>query len=127
MPAINLYPEMNEKIADFLLMCEDNGMCLYAGNYIKELERQLAEYREAEEKGKIVRLPIAPEKKVYSIEYCCGLDESNKMGMCYRGLCSECPDKKLYIHEATAEAACEIKELGKSVFFNIEDAEEVLK
>ena len=40
---INLYPEMNKQIADLLLMCEDNGMMLYAGAYIKELERQLAE------------------------------------------------------------------------------------
>ena len=42
---INLYPEMNKQIADLLLMCEDNGMMLYAGTYIKELERQLAEYQ----------------------------------------------------------------------------------
>jgi len=47
---INLYPEMNEKIADLLLMCEDNGMMLYAGTYIKELERQLAEYKETMQK-----------------------------------------------------------------------------
>ena len=127
MATINLYKEANEKIADFLLGCEDNGMLLYAGTYIKDLERQLAEYKELEEKGNIVRLPIDPEKKIYSIEYCCGLNKSNKMGMCYRGFCSECPDKKLYIHEATAEAACKIKELGKSVFFNSEAAEEVLK
>lgn len=40
---INLYPEMNKQIADLLLGCEDNGMMLYAGTYIKELERQLAE------------------------------------------------------------------------------------
>ena len=49
---INLYAEMNEKIADFLLDCTDNGMMLYAGTYIKELERQLAEYRAAGEQGK---------------------------------------------------------------------------
>lgn len=42
---INLYPEMNKQIADLLLDCEDNGMMLYAGTYIKELERQIEEYR----------------------------------------------------------------------------------
>lgn len=52
MPKINLYPEMNEKIADFLLGCEENGMLLYAGTYIKELERQIEEYRSREKKRK---------------------------------------------------------------------------
>lgn len=42
---INLYPEMNKQIADLLLGCEDNGMMLYAGTYIKELEMQLEEYQ----------------------------------------------------------------------------------
>ena len=49
MRQINLCPELNEKIADFLLDCTDNGMLLYAGTYIKELEKQIAKYRKAEE------------------------------------------------------------------------------
>lgn len=52
MTKINLYPEANKMIADLLLGCEDNGMLLYAGTYIKELERQLAEYRSREENEK---------------------------------------------------------------------------
>lgn len=48
MSKINLYPEMNEKIADLLLECSDNGMLLYAGTYIKYLERRLTEYQKAE-------------------------------------------------------------------------------
>ena len=127
MPRINLYPEMNEKIADILLDCEDNGMLLYAGTYIKELERKLAEYRTAEAQGNIVRLPIAPETPIYSIEYCCSLNEYDKLGMCFRGFCSDCPDSKLYILEVTAEASCKIKELGKSVFLNRGLAEKVMK
>lgn len=123
MAEINLYPEMNEKIADLLLECTDNGMLLYAGTYIKELERQLAEYNNLEVQGLILRLPINPQMKVYSLEYCCGLNEKNKMGMCFRGFCTDCLDKKLYIHEATAEASCKITELGKSVFFNLQNAE----
>lgn len=49
---INLYPEMNKQIADLLLMCEDNGMMLYAGTYIKELERQLAECQRKDAQSK---------------------------------------------------------------------------
>lgn len=41
MSEINLYPEMNEKIADLLLGCKDNPMSLHAGAYIKHLERKL--------------------------------------------------------------------------------------
>lgn len=123
LPKINLYPEMNAQIANLLLDCTDNGMMLYAGTYIKELERQLAEYQTAEVQGNIVRLPIVPETAVYSLEYCCGLNEKNKMGMCHKGLCSKCEDGKMYILEATAEASCKIKELGKSVFLRREAAE----
>lgn len=123
---IELYAEMNEKIADMLLECTDNGMLLYAGTYIKELEKQLIEYKQLEETGVILRLPIESKTKVYSLEYGCGLNESNKRGICFRGICSKCLDKKLYIHEATAEASCVIQELGRTVFFNRETAEKFL-
>lgn len=121
---IKLDQELNEKIADHLLDCTDNGMLLYAGTYIKDLERKLFEYRKAEEQGHIVRLPIDRETAVYSIEYCCGLNENNKSGMCFKGLCRECSDRKYYVLEATAEASCEIAELGKSVFFSRGHAED---
>lgn len=127
MPVINLCQELNERIADFLLGCEDNGMLLYAGTYIKELEKQLAEYKKAEAQGNIVRLPIDFEASVYSIEYCCGKNEKNKMGMCNKGFCSECVDRKFYIREATPEASCKIKELGRTVFFNHDAAERMMK
>ena len=48
MEKINLYQEMNDKIADLLLGCEDNGMCVYAGTYIKSLEEQLKSYKDLE-------------------------------------------------------------------------------
>ena len=127
MSGINLYKEMNEKIADLLLECNDNNMLLYAGNYIKDLERQLAEYWVAEEQGNVMHLPVEPKAAVFSIEYCCSLNEHNKMGMCHKGFCSECADKKLYILETTAEASCRIKELGKSIFFSRENAEIALE
>lgn len=35
MQEINLYDEMNQKIDDLLLACEDSPTCMYAGAYIK--------------------------------------------------------------------------------------------
>ena len=49
MNQIKLCPELNEIIADLLLDCTD-GMLLYAGTYIKELER-LEELDKQELKG----------------------------------------------------------------------------
>ena len=117
---------MSKKIADILLECEEDGMLLYAGTYIKELERQLAEYQTAEEQGSIIRIPIDLETPVYSIEYCCGLDES-RLWMCYRGFCSLCKDSKLYVLGTTAQASCKISELGKTVFLNHKVAERIMK
>lgn len=54
MGKINLYQEMNDKIADLLLGCGDNRMCLYAGAYIKSLEEQLESYKSLEEQGKLL-------------------------------------------------------------------------
>lgn len=65
MPKINLYPDMNAQIADLLLDCTDSGMMLYAGTYIKDLERQLAEYQTAEEQGRLLRLPCAFGTTIY--------------------------------------------------------------
>lgn len=62
---INLYQEMNNQIADLLLGCEDNVMCLYAGTYIKHLEEQLESYKNLEEQGKLPKLPCAVGDTVY--------------------------------------------------------------
>ena len=61
MPEINLYPEMNAQIADLLLDCTDSGMMLYAGTYIKELERQLAEYQKM---GTVEEIRRALQKQI---------------------------------------------------------------
>lgn len=45
MREIELCESINEKIADLLLACTDNVMLLYAGTYIKHLERELAELK----------------------------------------------------------------------------------
>ena len=66
MADISLYREMNDKIADMLLDCGDNGMCLYAGAYIKSLERQLRGYKSLEGQNKLLRLPCAVGDTVYS-------------------------------------------------------------
>lgn len=126
MPSINLCPSLNETVADLLLGCEDNGLELYAGTYIKDLERQLAEYHTAEEQENIIHIPVDEDAPVYSIEYCCGNDGS-RIGMCFRGLCRDCEDGKLYILEATAKETCQISELGKSVFLSCEAAERALE
>lgn len=62
---MKLYQEMNDKIADLLLGCEDNGMCVYAGTYIKSLEEQLKRYKDLEEQGKLLKLPCAVGDTVY--------------------------------------------------------------
>lgn len=87
---------------------------------------KLAAYEDAEEQGRILRLPISKDTPVYSIEYCCGRDKSNRIGMCVRGFCNDCDDKAYYIRESTANY-CNICEIQKSVFFTLEEAESKLK
>ena len=89
MPSINLRPVLSETVADLLLDCDDNALMLYAGTYIKDLERQLAEYHTAEEQGHIVRLPIDEETSIYSVEYCSGKDVC-RIGKCGKGLGRDC-------------------------------------
>lgn len=55
---IKLYKESNDRIADLLLLCDDNMMCLYAGAYIKSLEEQIKSYKDLEEQGKLLKLQI---------------------------------------------------------------------
>ncbi len=87
MEKINLYQEMNDKIADLLLGCEDNGMCVYAGTYIKSLEEQLKSYKDLEEQGKLLKLPCAvgntvyviPSKANYKLNILNGRKENNRV------------------------------------------------
>ena len=87
---------------------------------------RLADYEDAEEKGFLLRLPIGENTPVYSIEYCCGKNKSNRSGMCIRGFCENCSDKAYYIRESVAKH-CSICEINKSVFFTHEEAEAKLK
>lgn len=88
--------------------------------------RKLKEYEDAEEQGEILRLPINEDTPVYSIEYCCGNDKSNRVGMCFRGSCENCGNKAYYIRESVAKH-CSICEINKSVFLTSEKAEAKLK
>lgn len=83
---------------------------------------KLAAYEDAEEHGLLLRLPISEDAPVYSIEYCCGKNKSNRSGMCFRGFCENCSDKAYYIRESVAKH-CSICEINKSVFFTSEEAE----
>lgn len=87
---------------------------------------KLAAYEDAEEQGMILFLPISRDTPVYSIEYCCGRNKNNQIGMCVRGFCKDCNDKAYFIRESTAEY-CSICEIQKSVFFTREEAEAKLK
>lgn len=86
----------------------------------------LGKYEDAEEQGLLLRLPISEDTPVYSIEYCCGNNKSNRSGMCFRGFCENCSDKAYYIRESVAKH-CSICEINKSVFFTHEEAEAKLK
>lgn len=92
-----------------------------------DLWERLKKYEDLEGQGKLLKLPINPETTIYSIEYCCGENKGNKMGMCSRGFCSDCEKKSHYILEITAESSCKISEIGKSVFLTREEAEAALK
>lgn len=115
-----------ERLAEY----EDTGITPEQICKISEMYRGLAtehgKYKKAEEQGLLLKLPVNPETQIYSIEYCCGENKSNKMGMCHRGRCKECESRSYYIHEATAEASCKICEIGKSVFLTQEEAEAAL-
>jgi hypothetical protein len=89
---------------------------------IDAVYRKLKDYEDAEEHGLLLRLPISEDAPVYSIEYCCGKNKSNRSGMCVRGFCENCSDKAYYIRESVAKH-CSICEINKSVFFTHEEAE----
>ena len=87
---------------------------------------KLGAYEDAEEQGLLLRLPISEDAPVYSIEYCCERNKSNRSGKCFRGFCENCSDKAYYIRESVAKH-CNICEINKSVFFTREEAEAKLK
>lgn len=91
-----------------------------------DLLGELANYKSLEEQGEIIRLPICEDTPVYSIEYCCGDNSNNKMGMCHKGYCKDCPSKDFYIKNGVAKQ-CALSEIGKSVFFSQSKAEDKLK
>lgn len=91
-----------------------------------EIYEKLAAYEDAEEQEEILRLPISEDTPVYSIEYCCGNNKSNRSGMCFRGFCENCNDRAYYIRESVAKH-CSICEINRSVFLTREEAEAKLK
>jgi hypothetical protein len=107
---------------DITKTCMANGII---DSTIKAIEK-LATYKNAEKQGLLLRLPISEDAPVYSIEYCCGKNKSNRSGMCFRGFCENCSDKAYYIRESVAKH-CSICEINKSVFFTREEAEAKLK
>lgn len=88
--------------------------------------KKLAEYEDAEEQGKLLKFPIDENTPVYSIEYCCGNNRNNKSGMCHKGFCENCNDKSYYIEIGKAKQ-CALSEIGKSVFFTQEQADDALQ
>ena len=93
---------------------------------IDAVYRKLKDSEDAEEQGLLLRLPISEDAPVYSIEYCCGKNKSNRSGMCFRGFCENCSDKAYYIRESVAKH-CSICEINRSVFLTREEAEAKLK
>lgn len=123
--------EVDEYMASMLSVEIDSTIGLLALFYrnlwaMADLREKLKYYEDAEEQGLLLRLPISEDAPVYSIEYCCGKNKSNRSGMCVRGFCENCSDKAYYIRESVAKH-CSICEINKSVFFTREEAEAKLK
>ena len=123
--------EVDEYMASMLSVGIDSTIGLLALFYrnlwaMADLREKLKYYEDAEEQGLLLRLPISEDAPVYSIEYCCGKNKSNRSGMCGRGFCENCSDKAYYIRESVAKH-CSICEINKSVFFTREEAEAKLK
>lgn len=123
--------EVDEYMASMLSVGIESTIGLLALFYrnlwaMADLREKLKYYEDAEEHGLLLRLPISEDAPVYSIEYCCGKNKSNRSGMCFRGFCENCSDKAYYIRESVAKH-CSICEINKSVFFTREEAEAKLK
>ena len=122
MENIKLYKETNDRIADLLLLCEDNTMCLYAVTYIKSLEEQIKNYEDLEEKGKLLKLPCAVGDFVYKIKY--GEIESHKV------VKIELEESGIYFKSGFAKGEwpfCTLDNFGKNVFLTREESEAALE
>ena len=122
MTNINLYQEMNEKIANMLLGCDDNGMCLYAGTYIKSLEEQLRGYKALEEQGKLLKLPCAVGDTVWFIKSNFSYMKNPKAEKVRK---IEIIDGEIIFR--TENRCFEMKRIGKTVFLTKEAAEAALE
>lgn len=100
--------------------------CEMDSHQVGEVLRKLAEYEDLEEQGRLLKLPISEDRPVYSIEYCCGNNNSNKSGLCIKGYCKNCAEKDYFIKVGIARH-CTISEINKSVFLTKEEAEAKLK
>ena len=132
---MKLYQEMNDKIADLLLGCEDNGMCVYAGTYIKSLEEQLKSYKDLEEQGKLLKLPCAVDSAVWYIDRYAGIHTEIVRGVVdgylwYRtcGFALNVVwDKPIMGHFGYKRKEVPFSEMGKTVFLTREEAEAALE
>lgn len=107
--------------------CYETKSVLTCRGLLQKAHEVVKRYDEMDECRNVLKLPINIETPIYSIEYCCGENKDNKMGMCFRGFCSDCEKKSHYILEATAKSSCQISEIGKTVFLEKEAAEKALK
>ena len=107
MENIKLYKETNDRIADLLLLCEDNTMCLYAGTYIKSLEEKIKNYEDLEKQGKLPKLRVPIGTLVYEP---------------YQFM--EEGAWEIDVHKIRLE---DLDKIGKTVFLTIEEAEAALK
>ncbi len=127
MQKLNLCKEVLENAIGVHKTCEQCGIELEPLEMVAvQAMEELLAYRTAEEQGLILRLPIAENTEVYSIEYCCGKDKNNKSGMCHMGFCENCDDKGYYIKKGIAKQ-CSITEINKTVFLTREEAEKALE
>lgn len=125
MEKINLYQEMNNKIADLLLGCEDNGMCVYAGTYIKSLEEQLKSYKDLEEQGKLLKLPCKVGQKVYLLRKDIKTVIDGEITSFDIGEFAK--DMRIYITDDNRYTNISFDKIGDIVFFTQEEAEAALK
>ena len=85
---------------------------------VVKLEEELKAYRDAEEQGLLLRLPVAIGTPVYMIGEDCGGDTLD----CRRGGCDCCP----YLHSFVEQNAFDsymVDDIGKTVFLTKEEAE----
>ena len=131
MEKINLYQEMNDQIADLLLNCGDNAMCLYAGTYIKSLKEQLKSYEDLEKRGKPLKTPCMVGDAIYT--------NISMQGWYFRKGNRPYEAKVVFIGINGADNFINVdfgngrmlqfkfSDIGKTVFFTREEAEAALK